>query len=144
MKRKRNTMTYCTMKMNFFFVFQNHFNRVRVVVFNAISINISAITWRSVLLVGETGENHRYVLSRRQMSHIMFHLVLFAMFGIQTHTFSGYRYWLYRQLSINDGPHVNGLTLQPTHNLITKWIIKIGNSCPYSVCKKVTMLWNMY
>ena len=35
---------------------------VRVMVFNATSINISAISWRSVLLVDETGvpgENHR-------------------------------------------------------------------------------------
>jgi uncharacterized membrane protein len=43
------------MKVNFFFIFKDQFNRVRVVVYNAISINISAITWRSVLLGGGGG-----------------------------------------------------------------------------------------
>jgi len=40
--------------------------RVRVMVFNATFNNISAITWRSVLLVEETGgseENHRPIAS---------------------------------------------------------------------------------
>jgi len=39
-------------------------------VFNATFINISDISWRSVLLVEETGENHRPVASHRQsLSH---------------------------------------------------------------------------
>ena len=38
-------------------------NRVRVMVFNATFNNISAISWRSVLLVEETGENHRTAAS---------------------------------------------------------------------------------
>jgi hypothetical protein len=41
-------------------------NRVRIMVFNATFNNISVISWRSVLLVGETGvpgENHRLVAS---------------------------------------------------------------------------------
>jgi hypothetical protein len=36
---------------------------VCLMVFNAIFNNISVISWRSVLLVGETGENHRPVAS---------------------------------------------------------------------------------
>ena len=36
---------------------------VRVMVFNATLNNISIILWRSVLLVEETGENHRPVVS---------------------------------------------------------------------------------
>ena len=39
-------------------------------VFNATFHNISVISWRSVLLVDETGENHRPVASNRQtLSH---------------------------------------------------------------------------
>ena len=33
--------------------------RVRIMVFNVTFNNISVISWRSVLLVGETGENNR-------------------------------------------------------------------------------------
>ena len=43
--------------------------RVRVIVFNATFNNISAISWRSVSLVEETGvpgENHRPAASHRQ------------------------------------------------------------------------------
>jgi len=39
-------------------------NSVRVMVFNATPINISDISWRSILLVEETGVNYRSVLSR--------------------------------------------------------------------------------
>jgi hypothetical protein len=35
-----------------------------VIVFNATFNNISVISWRSVLLVEETGENHRPAASR--------------------------------------------------------------------------------
>ena len=39
-------------------------------VFNSTFNNISVILWRSVLLVEETGENHRPVVSHRQtLSH---------------------------------------------------------------------------
>ena len=37
-----------------------------VVVHNAIFNNISAILWRAVLLVAETGENHRLAASHSQ------------------------------------------------------------------------------
>ena len=47
--------------------------RVKVMVFNATFNNISVISWRSVLLVEETGipgENHQPVASHRQtLSH---------------------------------------------------------------------------
>ena len=44
--------------------------KVRVVVFDATFNNSSAISWRSVLLVKETGENHRPVASHWQtLSH---------------------------------------------------------------------------
>ena len=37
-----------------------------VIVFNATFINISVISWRSVLLMEETGENHITAESHRQ------------------------------------------------------------------------------
>ena len=41
-------------------------------VFSATFNNISAMSWRSVLLVGETGENHRPAVSHSQtLSHIV-------------------------------------------------------------------------
>ena len=44
--------------------------RVKVMVFNATFNNISVISWRSVLLVEETGENHWPVTSHWQtLSH---------------------------------------------------------------------------
>jgi len=53
-------------------------------VFNATFNNISAISWRSVLLVEETGENHRPAASHRQtLSHNVVHL---ALGGSRTHT----------------------------------------------------------
>ena len=57
-----------------------------VSVFNATFNNISVISWRSVLLVRETGgpgENHRPVTSHRQtLSHNVVHL---ALIEIRTH-----------------------------------------------------------
>jgi len=38
--------------------------RVRVIVFNATFNNMSAISWRSVTLMEETGENHRHAASQ--------------------------------------------------------------------------------
>ena len=40
--------------------------RFRFMVFNATFKNISVISWQSVLLVEETGENHQLVASHRQ------------------------------------------------------------------------------
>ena len=61
-------------------------------VFNATFNKISVISWRSVLLVEETGgpgENYRPVASHRQsLSHNVAHL---ALIEIRTHKISGDR-----------------------------------------------------
>ena len=66
---------------------------VCLMVFNATFNNISAISWRSVLLVEETGgpgENHRPVASHCQtLSHNEVHL---ALIEIRTHNISGDRH----------------------------------------------------
>jgi hypothetical protein len=63
---------------------------VFLMVFNATFNNISVISWRSVLLVGKTGENHRPVASHSQtLSHNVVHL---ALIEIRTHNISGDRH----------------------------------------------------
>jgi hypothetical protein len=66
-----------------------------VLVFNATINNISVISYRSVLLVEETGENHWPVASHWQtLSHNVVHL---ALVEIRAHN-SGDRNWLHRYL----------------------------------------------
>jgi hypothetical protein len=49
-------------------------------VFNATVNNISATSWRAILLVEEAGENHRLVASHWQaLSHNVVHLALFEI-----------------------------------------------------------------
>jgi hypothetical protein len=61
-----------------------------LMVLNATFNNISIISWRSVLLVGDTGgpgENHRPVASHWQtLSHNVVHL---ALVEIRAHNISG-------------------------------------------------------
>ena len=63
--------------------------KVRVMMFNATFNNISAISWRSVVLVGETGvlwENHRPAASHWKFYHIMLYRGRFtwAVFELTT------------------------------------------------------------
>jgi hypothetical protein len=78
-------------------------NRVRVIVivFNATFNNISAISWRSVLLVEETevpGENHQPVASHWQtISHnVVSSTPHMSWFELTTLVVIGRPYWLHR------------------------------------------------
>ena len=69
---------------NSIYIFIKEYVGVRVMVFNATFNNISAISWRLVILVDETRVPDNVVSSTSHLS------------GIWTHNFSGDRYWLYR------------------------------------------------
>ena len=69
---------------------------VMVMVFNATLKNISVISWRSVLLVEDTGvpgENHRSVASTDKL--LLHNVVHIALSEIPTHNISGDRHRLH-------------------------------------------------
>ena len=69
--------------------------RIRIMVFNATFNIISAVSWRSVLLVEETGENPLPAASHGQtLSHTVVSSTQ-RLSEIRAHNVSGDRYWLH-------------------------------------------------
>ena len=75
--------------------------RAGVMVFKVTFNNISVISWRSVLLVGETGENHRPVASHwHTVSHSVVSSTL-LLSRVRTHSVSTWWWVLIAEVFVN-------------------------------------------
>jgi len=88
---------------------------VCLMVLSATFNNISVISWRSVLFVEETGENHRPVASYWQtLSH---NLLRLALIEIRTHNINGDRNYCNCIGSCKSNYHTIMATTAPSHHL---------------------------